>query len=124
MVPALLERVPGQQPSEDLARERGRTSIDVAAMTHMLDGGAEKTAWRRKVQAIVERDPVFSNERNHQLPRLERYRRGLEKCKQSDPHATDLAPCPTPAHRSPHLSFPRSGDSAEQPRVVGDKSSD
>lgn len=75
--------IPGRHPNADLIRERAASKINVSAMTNMLDGGVEKTIWRQKVQKMIESDPVFSNENNNQLPRTDRYRRGLEKCKRS-----------------------------------------
>jgi len=72
---------PGLQPNTDLARERAACSFDVSALTHLLDGGAEVTATRHKLQRLVEQDPVFTNEGNHQMDRAQRYARGLEKSK-------------------------------------------
>jgi Acyl-coenzyme A oxidase N-terminal len=48
----------------DLARERASSSIDVEALTNLLDGGAARSARRRELEAVIENDPVFSNAGN------------------------------------------------------------
>jgi Acyl-coenzyme A oxidase N-terminal len=48
----------------DLARERASSSIDVDALTALLDGGAARSARRRELEAVIENDPVFSNAGN------------------------------------------------------------
>jgi Acyl-coenzyme A oxidase N-terminal len=48
----------------DLARERAPSSIDVAALTALLDGGAARSTRRRELEAVIENDPVFSNAGN------------------------------------------------------------
>jgi acyl-CoA oxidase len=65
----------------DLQKERSQATFDVERLTHMLDGGADRTERRRALQAIIERDPtgIFSNDDNIYLPRQERHVRSLGK---------------------------------------------
>ncbi|CAM9289866.1 unnamed protein product [Scytosiphon promiscuus] len=67
--------------NEDLARERASSAVDVEALTCVIDGGSGKTATRRRLQAIVEQDPAFTNENNMFMSRPERYRQGLRKAR-------------------------------------------
>lgn len=65
----------------DLARERSNATFDPEVITALLDGGKEKTARRRQLEALVARDPtgVFSNDDNAYLHRKDRHVRALAK---------------------------------------------
>lgn len=67
--------------SLDLERERAKATFSVDRITHLLDGGAQRTARRRQIQAIIERDPtgIFQNANNAYLHRTERHTRALAK---------------------------------------------
>lgn len=47
------------QVRRELQQERARASFDPRAMTLLLDGGADKTAFREKAMALLERYPEF-----------------------------------------------------------------
>ncbi|CAB9522491.1 Peroxisomal acyl-coenzyme A oxidase 1 [Seminavis robusta] len=65
----------------DLQRERAQASFNTEKMTNLLDGGAAKTARRRQLVSIIEKDPtgIFSNDDNYYLHRTDRHVRGLAK---------------------------------------------
>lgn len=65
----------------DLQRERAQASFTSEKLTNLLDGGSEKTARRRQLQEIIEKDPtgVFSNDDNYYLHRTDRHVRALAK---------------------------------------------
>jgi acyl-CoA oxidase len=65
----------------DLQRERDNATFDVERLTNMLDGGKARTARRRFLEAVIERDPtdIFNNQNNHYMHRTERHVRGIAK---------------------------------------------
>ena len=65
----------------DLQRERTRASFTPEKVTHLLDGGADKTGRRRFLQDVIAKDPtgVFSNDDNYYLHRTDRHVRSLAK---------------------------------------------
>lgn len=65
----------------DLQRERSQATFSVDRLTHLLDGGASRTARRKQLEAVIERDPtgVFDNCDNAYLHRTERHVRALAK---------------------------------------------
>lgn len=67
--------------NQDLARERSRATFNVEALTNLLDGGSDRTARRRQIEQIIQRDPtgVFSNDDNYYLHRTQRHVRSLAK---------------------------------------------
>mmetsp|Transcript_5797 Transcript_5797/g.8355 ORF Transcript_5797/g.8355 Transcript_5797/m.8355 type:complete len:752 (+) Transcript_5797:86-2341(+) len=67
--------------SEDLTTERSRATFSPLALTHLLDGGAHRTARRRYLESLIENDPtgVFCNRNNHYLHRRDRHIRALAK---------------------------------------------
>ena len=67
--------------NEDLKRERERATFSVERLTHVLDGGPERTARRRQLEAVISRDPtgVFDNTENPYLHRNQRHVRSLAK---------------------------------------------
>jgi acyl-CoA oxidase len=65
--------------TDELASERSNPTFDVTALTHVLDGGKEKTERRHFLENIVLSDPVFRQE--HHLARVPYFTRGHEKAK-------------------------------------------
>ncbi|GKZ00836.1 hypothetical protein MPSEU_001035300 [Mayamaea pseudoterrestris] len=65
----------------DLAKERSSASFSVDRLTHMLDGGRDRTIQRRKLERIIALDPtgVFDNSNNSYLHRTDRHVRALAK---------------------------------------------
>jgi Acyl-coenzyme A oxidase N-terminal len=59
-----MASAPKRTVNPDLAQERASSSIDVGALTALLDGGAARSARRRELEAVIENDPVFSNAGN------------------------------------------------------------
>ncbi|XP_005868481.1 PREDICTED: peroxisomal acyl-coenzyme A oxidase 2 [Myotis brandtii] len=67
------------QVHPDMESERRQPSFDVERLTNILDGGAENTALRRKVESIIHSDPVFSLKDNYFMSQNERYEAGVKK---------------------------------------------
>ncbi|CAB9522489.1 Peroxisomal acyl-coenzyme A oxidase 1 [Seminavis robusta] len=65
--------------NEDLARERSKATFSVERITNLLDGCPHRRQRRRQLEAIIERDPVFSNDDNIYLSRKERHVRAIAK---------------------------------------------
>ena len=65
----------------DLVKERERATFNVEALTNLLDGGADRTARRRQIEAAIQRDPtgVFDNSQNIYMHRTERHVQALAK---------------------------------------------
>lgn len=63
----------------DLARERQGASFNVRELTHWLDGGADRTAHKEKIRAIVIADPVFRRTDSAYNDRETAYTRALER---------------------------------------------
>ncbi|XP_078081425.1 peroxisomal acyl-coenzyme A oxidase 1 isoform X1 [Mustelus asterias] len=63
----------------DLRKERESASFHTEALTHILDGGAEKTRRRREIEALVLNDPEFQHEDLNFLSRSERYDVAVKK---------------------------------------------
>lgn len=70
--------------SATLQKERTKASFKPEILTHLIDGGHDKTTRRRWLRALIEADPTFSNEENIFLPHAERYKRALAKCSKLD----------------------------------------
>lgn len=68
-----------RQEHPDIQSERRVPSFDVEQLTNVLDGGAQNTALRRKVESIVHSDPVFSLKNNHFMTQNEHYETALRK---------------------------------------------
>jgi acyl-CoA oxidase len=64
-----------------LDKERKGATFAPIRLTHLLDGGKDRTDRRRYVESVVERDPtsVFDNTRNIYLHRTDRHVRALAK---------------------------------------------
>ncbi|XP_045434955.1 peroxisomal acyl-coenzyme A oxidase 2 [Pipistrellus kuhlii] len=63
----------------DMESERRRPSFDVERLTNILDGGAENTALRRRVESIIHSDPEFSLKENYFMSQNEHYEAGVKK---------------------------------------------
>ncbi|XP_037326729.2 peroxisomal acyl-coenzyme A oxidase 1 isoform X1 [Pungitius pungitius] len=66
----------------DITRERQNATFDVEKLTHILDGGNEKTKRRREIEAMVFSDPDFKEEDPNFLSRSERYDQAVKKSAQ------------------------------------------
>nr|KAF6473068.1 acyl-CoA oxidase 2 [Rousettus aegyptiacus] len=68
-----------RQVNPDIESERCRQSFDVERLTNILDGGAQNTALRRKVESIIHSDPEFSLKENYFMSQNERYEASVQK---------------------------------------------
>ncbi|XP_008574778.1 PREDICTED: peroxisomal acyl-coenzyme A oxidase 2 [Galeopterus variegatus] len=68
-----------RQVHPDIESERNAPSFDVERLTHILDGGAENSALRRKVERIIHSDPEFSCQDNYFMTQNERYEAAMRK---------------------------------------------
>lgn len=73
--------LPPRTANPDLASERSGTPFDPLSITNFIDGSADATARRRRLESWIVRDPtgVFSNDENNYLHRTERHTRALAK---------------------------------------------
>ncbi|EMP23786.1 Peroxisomal acyl-coenzyme A oxidase 1 [Chelonia mydas] len=65
--------------NKDLRRERDSASFNPELLTHILDGGAERTRRRREIEALVLNDPDFQHEDLNFLSRSQRYEMAIRK---------------------------------------------
>ncbi|KAH1183454.1 peroxisomal acyl-coenzyme A oxidase 1 isoform X1 [Mauremys mutica] len=65
--------------NKDLRRERDSASFNPELLTHLLDGGAERTRRRREIEALVLNDPDFQHEDLNFLSRSQRYEEAIRK---------------------------------------------
>jgi acyl-CoA oxidase len=65
----------------DLQRERDAATFDPERLTHLLDGGQQRTERRRYIEQVFARDPtgVFDNSENNYLHRTDRHIRATAK---------------------------------------------
>ncbi|XP_019398151.1 PREDICTED: peroxisomal acyl-coenzyme A oxidase 1 isoform X1 [Crocodylus porosus] len=63
----------------DLRREREAAAFQSELLTHVLDGGAERTSRRREIEALVLNDPEFQHEDLNFLSRSQRYEVAIRK---------------------------------------------
>ncbi|XP_037347341.1 peroxisomal acyl-coenzyme A oxidase 1 isoform X2 [Talpa occidentalis] len=63
----------------DLRRERAAASFDPELLTHVLDGGPERTRRRREIENVVLKDPDFQHENVNFLSRSQRYDLAVRK---------------------------------------------
>ncbi|XP_013925923.1 PREDICTED: peroxisomal acyl-coenzyme A oxidase 1 isoform X2 [Thamnophis sirtalis] len=63
----------------DLRKEREAASFKVELLTNLLDGGADRTLRRKKIEAIIANDPSFHHEDVNFLSRSERYEVAIKK---------------------------------------------
>ncbi|KAM4604056.1 peroxisomal acyl-coenzyme A oxidase 1 isoform 1-T1 [Polymixia lowei] len=66
----------------DLLKERQNATFDPEKLTHILDGGPEKTRRRREIEELVTNDPDFQHEDLNFLSRSDRYDRAVKKSAQ------------------------------------------
>ncbi|XP_063816635.1 peroxisomal acyl-coenzyme A oxidase 1 isoform X1 [Pseudophryne corroboree] len=66
----------------DLSRERATASFSPEIITHILDGGPERTRRRREIESLVINDPSFQHEDPNFLSRSERYEVAIKKSAQ------------------------------------------
>ncbi|XP_045386683.1 LOW QUALITY PROTEIN: peroxisomal acyl-coenzyme A oxidase 2 [Lemur catta] len=67
------------QVHPDIDSERHAQSFDVERLTNILDGGAQNTACRRRVESIIHSDPEFSCQDNYFMTQNERYEAAVRK---------------------------------------------
>ncbi|KAM7145870.1 peroxisomal acyl-coenzyme A oxidase 1 isoform 2-T2 [Macrochelys suwanniensis] len=65
--------------NKDLRRERDSASFNPELLTHLLDGGAERTRRRREIEALVLNNPDFQHEDLNFLSRSQRYEEAIRK---------------------------------------------
>ncbi|XP_032648770.1 peroxisomal acyl-coenzyme A oxidase 1 isoform X2 [Chelonoidis abingdonii] len=65
--------------NRDLRRERDSASFNAELLTHILDGGAERTRRRKEIEALVLNDPDFQHEDLNFLSRSQRYEEAIRK---------------------------------------------
>ncbi|KAM7089321.1 peroxisomal acyl-coenzyme A oxidase 1 isoform 3-T3 [Ciconia maguari] len=63
----------------DLRRERAAATFQPELLTHVLDGGAERTRRRKEIEALVFNDPDFQHEDLNFLSRSQRYEQAVRK---------------------------------------------
>lgn len=63
----------------DLSRERATASFSPETLTHILDGGPERTSRRREIESLAINDPDFQHEDPNFLSRSERYEVAIKK---------------------------------------------
>ncbi|PKU36821.1 peroxisomal acyl-coenzyme a oxidase 1 isoform x1 [Limosa lapponica baueri] len=63
----------------DLRRERAAATFQTELLTHILDGGAERTRRRKEIEALVLNDPDFQHEDLNFLSRSQRYEQAIRK---------------------------------------------
>ncbi|KAM5280027.1 peroxisomal acyl-coenzyme A oxidase 2 [Ctenodactylus gundi] len=68
-----------RQMHPDIESERRLQSFDVERLTNILDGGAQNTALRRKVESIFHNDPACNLTNNYFLTENERYETSVQK---------------------------------------------
>ncbi|XP_061779089.1 peroxisomal acyl-coenzyme A oxidase 1 isoform X3 [Nerophis lumbriciformis] len=66
----------------DIQAERQKATFDVEKLTHILNGGPEKTRRRREIESLVINDPDFREEDPNFLSRSERYDQAVRKSAQ------------------------------------------
>ncbi|ELR54077.1 peroxisomal acyl-coenzyme A oxidase 2 isoform X2 [Bos mutus] len=63
----------------DIESERHSQSFNVEELTNILDGGAQNTALRRKVESIIHSEPELSLKDNYFMTQNERYEAAIKK---------------------------------------------
>ncbi|XP_072641728.1 peroxisomal acyl-coenzyme A oxidase 2 isoform X1 [Canis lupus baileyi] len=67
------------QVHPDIESERYIQSFNVERLINILDGGAQNTALRRKVESIIHSDPEFSLKDNYFMTQNERYEAAVKR---------------------------------------------
>ncbi|XP_074871002.1 peroxisomal acyl-coenzyme A oxidase 1 isoform X2 [Carettochelys insculpta] len=65
--------------NRDLRKERDSASFSPELLTHVLDGGAERTRRRREIEALALNDPDLQHEDLNFLSRSQRYETAIRK---------------------------------------------
>ncbi|EEC03946.1 peroxisomal acyl-CoA oxidase, putative [Ixodes scapularis] len=66
---------------EELRRERSGATFDIAELTHLLDGGRDKTERRKELEKLFHEDPEFQSDVPYcYLTYSEAYSDALQKC--------------------------------------------
>ncbi|NWY16762.1 ACOX1 oxidase, partial [Aphelocoma coerulescens] len=65
--------------NKDLRRERAGATFQPELLTHILDGGPERTRRRKEIEALVLNDPDFQHEDLNFLSRSQRYEQAIRK---------------------------------------------
>uniref|UniRef100_A0A8C3E9F4 Acyl-coenzyme A oxidase n=1 Tax=Corvus moneduloides TaxID=1196302 RepID=A0A8C3E9F4_CORMO len=65
--------------NKDLQRERAGATFQPELLTHILDGGPERTRRRKEIEALVLNDPDFQHEDLNFLSRSQRYEQAIRK---------------------------------------------
>ncbi|XP_037347699.1 peroxisomal acyl-coenzyme A oxidase 2 [Talpa occidentalis] len=68
-----------RQEHPDIKSERYERSFNVERLTNILDGGAQQTALRRKVERIIHDDPQLNLKDNYFMTQNERYEAAIQK---------------------------------------------
>ncbi|KAL0600964.1 Peroxisomal acyl-coenzyme A oxidase 2 [Plecturocebus cupreus] len=68
-----------RQMHPDIDSERHAQSFDVERLTHILDGGAQNTALRRKVESIIHSYEEFSCKDDYFMTQNERYKAAMRR---------------------------------------------
>ncbi|XP_008056715.1 peroxisomal acyl-coenzyme A oxidase 2 [Carlito syrichta] len=68
-----------RQVHPDIDSERYVQSFDVERLTNILDGGAQNTVLRRKVEMIIHSNPEFNRVDNYFMTQNERYQAAVKK---------------------------------------------
>ncbi|KAF4797346.1 peroxisomal acyl-coenzyme A oxidase 1 isoform X1 [Turdus rufiventris] len=63
----------------DLRKERAAATFQPELLTHILDGGPERTRRRKEIEALVLNDPDFQHEDLNFLSRSQRYEQAIRK---------------------------------------------
>ncbi|XP_069510827.1 peroxisomal acyl-coenzyme A oxidase 1 isoform X1 [Ambystoma mexicanum] len=63
----------------DLQRERSSATFNPELLTHILDGGVQRSKRRREIESLVLKDPDFQHEDANFLSRSERYEVAIKK---------------------------------------------
>lgn len=65
----------------ELVRERSSSSFHIAELTHLLDGGKDKTERRKELEKLFHEDPQFKSDIPYcYLTYSEAYSDALQKC--------------------------------------------
>ncbi|KAG0044795.1 Acyl-coenzyme A oxidase (Acyl-CoA oxidase) [Gryganskiella cystojenkinii] len=75
-----MPSVPNQQQL-DIEAERAKCTFDPAHLTPLFFGGEEKLKQFKKIEALVDREPVFDRDDRYFLGRTERFKRALPMVK-------------------------------------------
>jgi len=65
--------------NEDIAKERATATFNVQELTHIIDGGSEKTKRRKELEKIVLSDPLWMNKNRVNFTKSEFYENGIQK---------------------------------------------